>query len=123
MTSELTLTAEGDQRTSRSGRIDVEITVPVFNEERTLEGSLRRLHGYPQASFPFSWRVVIADNASTDGTLALAWRLSYRLAGAEAARVDIAATALADLRGVTRLLFRRSVPSLTLISRHRLMLA
>lgn len=85
MTSELTLSAAGDQRTSRSGRIDVEITVPVFNEERTLEGSLRRLHGYLQATFPFSWRVVIADNASTDGTLALAWRLSYRLAGVEVA--------------------------------------
>lgn len=38
-------------------------------------------------------------------------------------RVDIVATALADLRGVTRLLFRRWVPSLALISRHRPMLA
>jgi glycosyltransferase involved in cell wall biosynthesis len=63
-------------------RPDLEIVVPVYNERIVLEGSLRRLHGF-LTTFPFSWRIVIADNASTDGTLALARRLSYELAAVE----------------------------------------
>jgi putative flippase GtrA len=47
---------------------EVEIVVPVHNEERTLAASVRRLHRFLSAEFPFSWRIVIADNASTDGT-------------------------------------------------------
>ena len=45
---------------------------------------MRRLHGYLSAGFPFSWRIVVADNASTDRTLAVARRLSYELPGVEA---------------------------------------
>jgi len=47
---------------------EVEIVVPVHNEERVLAASVRRLHRFLSAEFPFSWRIVIADNASTDGT-------------------------------------------------------
>src|SRR4051794_16208767 len=47
---------------------DVEIVVPVHDEERTLALSVRRLHRFLTAEFPFSWRIVIADNASTDST-------------------------------------------------------
>jgi glycosyltransferase involved in cell wall biosynthesis len=61
------------------GTLDVEIVVPVYNERLPLEGSIRRLHGFLAASLPFSWQIVIADNASTDGTLAIAHRLSYEL--------------------------------------------
>jgi glycosyltransferase involved in cell wall biosynthesis len=57
----------------------VEIVVPVYNEERALAASIRRLHGYLSESFPFSWRIVIADNASTDSTLAVARRLANEL--------------------------------------------
>jgi glycosyltransferase involved in cell wall biosynthesis len=59
--------------------MNVEIVIPVYNEQATLEASLLRLHGFLRSSFPFSWRIVIADNASTDGTLAVARRLSYEL--------------------------------------------
>jgi glycosyltransferase involved in cell wall biosynthesis len=63
--------------------VDVEIVVPVYNERLTLEASIRRLHAFLASSFPFSWRIVIADNASTDGTLAIARRLSYASDGVE----------------------------------------
>ena len=53
-------------------RPDVEIVLPVYNEERTLEVSVFRLHRFLEESFPFSWRIVIADNASTDATLEIA---------------------------------------------------
>ena len=58
---------------------EVEIVVPVYNEELALSRSVRRLHDYLEASFPFSWRILVVDNASTDGTLAVAERLSREL--------------------------------------------
>jgi glycosyltransferase involved in cell wall biosynthesis len=64
--------------------IDIEIVVPVYDEKRVIEGSIRRLHTFLSDRFPFSWRIVIADNGSTDGTLAVARRLSYELEGVEA---------------------------------------
>jgi glycosyltransferase involved in cell wall biosynthesis len=54
----------------------VEITVPVYNEERSLDDSIRRLHAYLSARFPFPFHVTIADNASTDRTPAIAARLT-----------------------------------------------
>jgi putative flippase GtrA len=59
----------------------VEVVVPVYNEERALRASITRLHGFLSREFPFSWRIVIADNASSDGTLAAARRLAHELPG------------------------------------------
>src|SRR5690349_13446635 len=64
-------------------RLDVEIVVPVHNEERTLEPSIRRLHDFRTNEFPLTWQIVIADNASSDATLAVARRLSAGLDGVE----------------------------------------
>jgi glycosyltransferase involved in cell wall biosynthesis len=63
----------------RSDLLDVEIVIPVHNERFALEGSVRMLHGYLSATFPFSWQITIVDNASTDGTLQIARRLMYEL--------------------------------------------
>jgi glycosyltransferase involved in cell wall biosynthesis len=57
----------------------VEIVVPVYNEQIVLEQSIRRLHAYLNEGFPFTWRITIADNASTDDTLAIAQRLADEL--------------------------------------------
>ncbi len=46
----------------------VEIVVPVFNEERVLGESIRRLSAFLEREMPVSWGIVIADNASTDAT-------------------------------------------------------
>ena len=59
----------------------VEIVVPVYNEERALPRSIDRLHRFLGDDFPFTSRIVIADNASTDGTLAVARRLAHELPG------------------------------------------
>jgi glycosyltransferase involved in cell wall biosynthesis len=61
----------------------VEIVLPVYNEERVLRHSINRLHAFLSNGFPFTWRIVIADNASSDGTLALARRLAYELPGVQ----------------------------------------
>ena len=53
--------------------------VPVRNEERDLAPSIRRLVGFLRESFPFTARVTIADNGSTDTTWAIADRLAREL--------------------------------------------
>ena len=57
----------------------LDVTIPVFNEERDLEACLRRLHAYLLGSFPHSFRITVADNASTDGTLKTAERVAREL--------------------------------------------
>ena len=60
-------------------RATIEITIPVYNEERVVEASVRRLHGYLSSSFPYSWRIVVADNASDDATPEICRRLATEL--------------------------------------------
>jgi glycosyltransferase involved in cell wall biosynthesis len=69
-------------------RTRVDIVVPVYNELAALAGSIRRLHDYVSAELPFAWRIVIADNASTDGTAGLAQALADDLPGVELVRLD-----------------------------------
>lgn len=66
---------------------DVDIVLPVCNEERTLEDSVHALLAYldgariddaQDTAAPFTWNVVIADNASTDATWAIARSLHER---------------------------------------------
>jgi glycosyltransferase involved in cell wall biosynthesis len=66
----------------------VEIVVPVYNEQIGLECSIRRLHRFLSGYMPFGWRIVIADNASTDATLAIASELARELACVEVLHLD-----------------------------------
>ena len=65
----------------------VEVVIPVYNEERDLAASVRRLHAYLNEEFPFSARVTIADNASTDRTWEIACGLAAELPGVRALRL------------------------------------
>src|SRR3972149_10789516 len=57
----------------------LDIVIPVYNEAPVIAGSVERLRSYLQEpSSPSSWRVVVADNASTDSTLEVAQELSQR---------------------------------------------
>src|SRR5688572_16055394 len=58
---------------------DIEIVIPVYNEAAGLERSVRRLHRFLTDGFPFSWRIVIADNASVDATPEIAATLASTL--------------------------------------------
>ncbi len=57
----------------------VDVVLPVHDEEATLARSVRRLHEYLSYGFPFSWRITIADNASSDTTGRIADRLAAEL--------------------------------------------
>ena len=56
----------------------VDLVIPVHDEERALRPNLELLLEYLRTDFPFPIRVVIADNASTDGTAAIAHELAER---------------------------------------------
>jgi putative flippase GtrA len=70
------------------GTADVEVVVPVHNEEAGLDASIRRLHAYLSERFPLSWIITIADNASTDRTWGVACRLATELDGVRAVHLD-----------------------------------
>jgi len=81
-----------EQRTAEAapGRplADLEIVIPVYNEERALEASVRRLRTYLDESVPFPAVVTVADNASTDGTWSIATRLAATVPGVRAVHLD-----------------------------------
>ena len=49
----------------------VDVVIPVYNEEQVLPRSIAALAGFLRDNLPNPWRIVIADNASTDGTRAV----------------------------------------------------
>lgn len=55
-----------------------DITIPVLNEEETLQAQVRQLHAFVTQHFPDTrqWKIVIADNGSTDRTEPLGRELS-----------------------------------------------
>jgi glycosyltransferase involved in cell wall biosynthesis len=46
----------------------LDVVIPVYNEEADLERCVRRLHDHLTRTFPYRFRITIADNASTDRT-------------------------------------------------------
>ncbi len=58
------------------------------NEERDLAPSVRRLHAYLRDRFPFTARITIADNGSTDGTWVEALTLESELSLVRAVHLD-----------------------------------
>ncbi|MGV9230574.1 glycosyltransferase [Streptomyces nigra] len=57
----------------------LDVVVPVHNEQADLERSVRRLHAHLRETFPYPFRITVADNASTDATPAIAARLAEEL--------------------------------------------
>jgi putative flippase GtrA len=86
----LAIASNGRPDVSHEGQRElcvVEIVIPVYNEERDLERSVRGLRRYLDQRFPFQARITIADNASTDRTWAIACRLAIELPGVQARRL------------------------------------
>ncbi len=72
----------------QSGAVQAEIVIPVRNEERDLAPSVRRLDAHLRDRFPFTARITIADNGSTDGTWPQALALESELETVRAVRLD-----------------------------------
>jgi len=67
--------------------VDVEIVVPVYNEESTLRRSILTLVDYVRAQ-PWTHRILIADNASNDATPQIARELSDGLPDVQYLRLE-----------------------------------
>ncbi len=73
---------------SQDRTAQVEIVVPVRDEERDLDPSIRRLVAYLTSRFPFRARITIADNGSTDGTWLVALALAGEFASVRTVRLE-----------------------------------
>ncbi len=66
----------------------IDIVIPVHNEEAVLEYTIRRLHRFLSAELPFTWRIIVADNASIDDTPQIARRMARELRGVKVLRLE-----------------------------------
>ncbi|MFN3600988.1 MAG: glycosyltransferase [Dietzia sp.] len=65
----------------------LDIVVPVFNEEMDLGNCVHQLAEYLSTQMPYTARITIADNASTDATLQIACRLAAAIDDGKRVRV------------------------------------
>jgi glycosyltransferase involved in cell wall biosynthesis len=66
---------------------NVDVVLPVYNEEHVLERSVRALHAFLTDNLHHEWRIVIADNGSKDRTFEIARRLEDQLPNIEARHI------------------------------------
>ena len=62
-------------------RATVDVVIPVFNEEQALPRNIVILADFLKANLRNPWQIIIADNASTDGTKAVSEMLCERYSG------------------------------------------
>ncbi|WP_322748241.1 MULTISPECIES: glycosyltransferase [unclassified Frankia] len=66
----------------------LDVVIPVYNEQADLEPCVRRLYAHLTRTFPYPFRITIADNASTDATLAVAETLQAAIAEVTVAHLE-----------------------------------
>jgi putative flippase GtrA len=66
----------------------LDVTIPVFNEAAGIEACIRRLHAHLSEYFTPTFRITVADNASTDTTLAVAEKVARELAEVVVVHLD-----------------------------------
>jgi putative flippase GtrA len=65
----------------------LDVVIPVYNEQHTLAACVRRLHAHLVQTFPYPFRITVADNASTDATADVASGLVAELANVALVRL------------------------------------
>jgi len=56
--------------------LTISVVIPVYNEEHVLAHTISKLTAFLEIHFPGTHKIVIANNASTDGTLNIARQLA-----------------------------------------------
>ncbi|MFF0316227.1 glycosyltransferase [Micromonospora sp. NPDC005252] len=74
-------------RSTTAGAV-LDVVIPVYNEETDLGPCVRRLHAHLSEHFPYPFQITVADNASVDGTLAVAQALAAELPGVGVRHLD-----------------------------------
>jgi glycosyltransferase involved in cell wall biosynthesis len=57
----------------------VDVVIPIYNEEKILRQSITALHAFLKESADYEYRIVIADNASVDGSQEIGTALANEL--------------------------------------------
>ncbi|MFI1810926.1 glycosyltransferase [Streptomyces sp. NPDC020422] len=83
-----TLPAREHLPVGAAGRPVLDVVIPVFDEEKDLEPCVLRLHEHLSRTFPYAFRITVADNASTDATPDVARALAARLSGVRSVRLE-----------------------------------
>jgi glycosyltransferase involved in cell wall biosynthesis len=65
----------------------LDVVLPVYNEVGDLSAAVRRLHDHLE-QLPWTWRITVADNASTDGSWEEARQLASLLPKVRAVHLD-----------------------------------
>ncbi|PWJ26875.1 glycosyltransferase involved in cell wall biosynthesis [Branchiibius hedensis] len=71
-----------------SGVTVLDVVIPVYNEQEQLSDSVRTVHAYLSEQFAYPFRITVADNASTDGTLHIAHQVQRELPGVRVVHLD-----------------------------------
>ena len=71
----------------------LDVVIPVHNEQAVLAAAVHRLDAHLRDTFPYPYRITVADNASTDATWQVAGELVATVASADAATTVAAAVA------------------------------
>lgn len=71
-----------------AGRPVLDVVIPVYNEEKDLEPCVRRLHEHLLRTFPYGFRITVADNASTDSTPTVAAGLAAEVPEVRSVRLE-----------------------------------
>ena len=79
---------DSGQHPAAIGHVVLDVVVPVYNEEADVEPSVRRLDAHLARYFPYSFRITIADNASTDATPSIAAALAGEMPAVTAVRLE-----------------------------------
>jgi putative flippase GtrA len=81
--------AQPDPTHSKAGPAPVlDVVIPVHNEEADLERCVRRLHHYLSTTVPYTFQITVADNASSDATLAIAQALAAEMPAVNVLHVE-----------------------------------
>lgn len=67
----------------------VNVTIPVYNEEKILPSSIATLHDFLTKHGRFDWEIVIANNASIDRTQEVAEGLARQYTGVRVVHLDL----------------------------------
>jgi glycosyltransferase involved in cell wall biosynthesis len=67
----------------------VDVVIPGYNEEKDLPACIATLWDFLNEHLPYQWQIVIADNGSTDKTLAVAQALSLQYPHVTYVHIDL----------------------------------
>ncbi|WP_028804486.1 bifunctional glycosyltransferase family 2/GtrA family protein [Streptomyces sp. 142MFCol3.1] len=66
----------------------LDVVIPVYNEDKDLQPCVLRLHEHLERTFPYAFRITVADNASTDSTSRVAEVLAAEIPEVRSFRLE-----------------------------------